>query len=191
MKTTEARIRKLVRHIIKESLSFDSYDKLTPEENLELRMMEHDKSHIHLENNVAIEKAFQYYSETSTMPLYRGIYEPEAQILEGVQTGDTLQLGRVTSLSENPKVAKKFATLGKMIELIPGAEGCFSLVGLIVHRFNKWEARDPRDFDMQDGDWRRNSALREAEWLLPENTIYELLEVIDVDGITVYRIKTV
>ena len=168
--------------------TFGSYDKLTRDENLELRMMEHSKDHIDLENNVAIAKAFQYYSEACEVPLYRGIYEPEARILEDLQVGDTFQLGRVTSLSENIKVAKKFAELGRMVELVPGAEG-FSLVALIVNRFNEWEARDPRDFEMQDGDWRRGSALREAEWLMPGDTTYELLGASERDGMTVYKIR--
>ena len=182
-------LRKTIRRILLES--FDSYDKLTREENMELRMMQHDKGHIKLEDNVAISKAFQHYSETSTMPLHRGVYNTETRILQSLQIGDTFQFGRVTSLSENFKIAHKFAKLGNMIELAPGAEGCFSLVGLIVHRFNAWEARDPRDFKMQDGDWRRGSALREAEWLMPADTTYELLDVIEREGKTVYKIKTV
>ena len=182
------KLRQYIRKILLES--FKSYDKLSPEENLELRMMEHSKDHINLDNNVAIAKAFQYYSETCEVPLYRGIYEPEARILENLQSGDTFELGRVTSLSENINVAKKFATLGKMIELAPGAEG-FSLVGLIVHRFNEWEARDPRDFEFQDGDWRRSSALRESEWLIPENATFKLLEITERDGIIIYKIESI
>ncbi len=182
-------LRETIRRILLEA--FDSYDKLTDDENLELRMMEHSKDHINLENNVAIAKAFQYYSETSTVPLYRGVYNTETRILEGLQVGDTFQLGRVTSLSENFNVAKNFAKLGNMIELAPGAEGCFSLVGLIVHRFNEWEAMDPRDFEMQDGDWRRDAALKEAEWLISGDTTFQLLGVEERDGKVIYKIKTV
>jgi len=182
-------LRETIRRILLET--FDSYDKLTKDENIELRMMEHSKDHINLENNVAIAKAFRYYSETSSMPLYRGVYNTETRILESLQIGDTFQLGRVTSLSESFRIAKRFAKLGNMIELEPGAEGCFSLVGLIVDDLNQWEAKDPRDFKEQDGEWRRDAALREAEWLLPEDATYKLLEVIDVDGITVYKIKKV
>ena len=125
------------------------------------------------------------------MPLYRGVYNTETGILEGLEIGDTFQFGRVTSYSENEKIAKKFAKLGNMVELMPGATGCFSLVGLIVHRFNEWEARDPNDFEMQDGDWRRESALREAEWLLPNDATYELLDIFERDGLTVYKIRKV
>ena len=181
-------LRETIRRILLES--FDSYDKLTPEENLELRMMEHSKDHINIENNVAISKAFQYYSEPCTKPLYRGIYEPEVRIIENLQPGDTFQLGRVTSLSENFEIAKRFAELDKIIELAPGAKG-FSLVGLIVHRFNEWEARDPRDFEMQDGDWRRGSALRESEWLIPEDTTFKLLEVVEQEDKLIYKLETV
>ena len=92
-------LREAIRRILLES--FDSYDKLTREENLELRLMGHDKSHIDLNNNVAISKAFQHYSEVCDMPLYRGIYEPELRILENTPPGSTFQLGRVTSFSEN------------------------------------------------------------------------------------------
>ena len=182
-------IRQTIRRILLES--FDSYDKLTRDENLELRMMQHSKSHIEIENNPAIEKAFQYYSETSTVPLYRGIYIEEVRIIENLQLGDTFQLGRVTSLSENFKIAKRFAKLGKVIELVPGATECFSLVSLIVHRFNEWEARDPRDFKEQDGDWQRGSALREAEWLVPEDMTFELLDISERDGIIIYKIKSI
>ena len=129
-------LRETIRRILLET--FDSYDKLTKDENIELRMMEHSKDHINLENNVAIAKAFRYYSETSSMPLYRGVYNTETRILESLQIGDTFQLGRVTSLSESFRIAKRFAKLGNMIELEPGAEGCFSLVGLIVDDLNQW-----------------------------------------------------
>ena len=182
-------LRETIRRILLEA--FDSYDKLTRDENLELRMMEHDKGHINLENNVALEKAFRYYSETSTVPLYRGVYNTETRILESLQVGDTFKFGRVTSLSENFNVAKGFAKLGNMIELMPGAEDCFSLVGLIVHRFNEWEARDPADFEMQDGAWRRGSALREAEWLISGDTTFQLLDISERDGKVVYKIKTI
>ena len=182
-------LRETIRRILLEA--FDSYDKLTDDENLELRMMEHSKDHINLENNVAIAKAFQYYSETSTVPLYRGVYNTETRILEGLQVGDTFQFGRVTSLSENFNVAKKFAKLGNMVELAPGAEGCFSLVGLIVHRFDEYKKRDPYDYKMQDGEWRRQSALREAEWLLPADATYQLLDISERDGKVVYKIKKV
>ena len=100
-------LRKTIRRILLET--FDSYDKLTREENLELRLMGHDKSHIDLNNNVAIAKAFQYYSEVCNVPLYRGVYEPEVRILETVEPGGTFQLGRVTSYSENEAIGIKFA----------------------------------------------------------------------------------
>ena len=47
-------LRETIRRILFEM--FDSYDKLTRDENLELRLMGHDKSHIDLNNNVAIAK---------------------------------------------------------------------------------------------------------------------------------------
>ena len=192
MKTTEARIRRLVRDIIKESFSFDNYDKLTKDENLELRLMGHDKSHIDLNNNVALAKAFQYYSEVCDMPLFRGIYEPEVRILESIEPGDTFQLGRVTSYSENEGIGIKFAkrNVGCMVELVPGSKG-FSLAGIMIQRYNAWEARDPYDFKMQDGEFQRHVAQKEAEWLMPYDTTYELLGVSERDGLTVYKIKTV
>lgn len=181
-------LRQMIRRILLES--FDSYDKLTKDEQIELRMMEHSKAHINLENNVAIAKAFRYYSETTSMPLYRGVYNTETRILESLQVGDTFQLGRVTSLSESFKIAKRFAKLGNMIELASGTEGCFSLVGLIVNDLNQWEAKDPRDFKEQDGDWRRDAALREAEWLMPADATYKLLDISERDGVTVYKIES-
>ena len=185
-------IEEIVQRILSEGTTFENYDKLTPDENLELRMMEHSKDHVEdLENSVALAKAFQYYSETSISPLYRGVYNTETRILESLEIGDTFQFGRVTSLSVNEKIAKRFAKLGNMIELVPGADGCFNLAGLIVDRFDKWEAKNPTDFEMQDGPWRRDSALREAEWLLPMDTTYELLDISERDGLTVYKIKTV
>ena len=114
-------IRQTIRKILLES--FDSYDKLTRDENLELRMMVHDKSHIDLNNNVAIAKAFQHYSEVCNVPLYRGVYNIETRILESLEIGDTFQFGRVTSLSENESIGIKFAkrNLGNMVELVAGA----------------------------------------------------------------------
>ena len=77
-----------------------------------------------------------------------------------------------------------------MIELVPGAEGCFSLVGLIVHRFDEYKKRDPYDYKMQDGEWRRESALREAEWLIPGNKTFKLLEITERDGIIIYKVES-
>lgn len=172
--------------------TFDSYDKLTKDENLELRLMGHDKSHIDLNNNVAIAKAFQHYSEVCDMPLYRGVYNTETKILESLQVGDTFDFGRVTSLSENEGIGTKFAkrNLGNMVELVPGARG-FNLAGIMIQRYNAWEARDPRDFAMQDGEYQRDVAVKEAEWLLPAETTYKLLDISERDGITVYKIKAV
>ena len=182
-------LRQCIRNILLES--FNSYDKLSKEENLELRMLEHSKEHVNLDNNVAIAKAFQYYSETTTMPLYRGIYGPEERIISNLQSGDTFKLGRVTSLSENFSIAKRFASLNKMIELVPGAKGCFSLAGLLTNWFDTWTAKDPYDYEMQDGDWRKESALREAEWLIPGNTTFKLLEIKEKDGIIIYKVESI
>lgn len=183
-------LRQTIRRILLET--FDSYDKLTPDENLELRLMGHDKSHIDLNNNVAIAKAFQYYSEVCNMPLYRGVYNTETRILEALEIGDTFQLGRVTSLSENEGIGIKFAkrNLGNMIELVPGATG-FSLAGIMIQRYNAWEARDPYDFKMQDGEFQRHVAQKEAEWLMPADTTYELLDISERDGVTVYKITEI
>ena len=172
--------------------SFDSYDKLTPDENLELRLMGHDKSHIDLNNNAAIAKAFQHYSEVCNMPLYRGVYNTETRILEGLEVGDTFQLGRVTSLSENEGIGIKFAkrNRGNMIELVAGAKG-FCLAGIMIQRYNAWEARDPNDFEMQDGEYQRSVAQKEAEWLMPADTTYKLLDISERDGVVVYKIEEV
>ena len=183
-------IRQTIRKILLES--FDSYDKLTRDENLELRMMVHDKSHIDLNNNVAIAKAFQHYSEVCNVPLYRGVYNIETRILESLEIGDTFQFGRVTSLSENESIGIKFAkrNLGNMVELVAGAEG-FNLSHLVIQRYNQWEARDPYDFKMQDGDFQRHVAQKEAEWLMPADTTYELLSITEKDGIIIYKIKSI
>jgi len=172
--------------------SFGSYDKLTKDENLELRLMGHDKSHIDLNNNVAIAKAFQHYSEVCDMPLYRGVYNTETRILQSLEVGDTFQFGRVTSLSENENIGIKFAkrNLGNMVELVPGAMG-FRLAGIMIQRYDAWEARDPNDFAMQDGEYQREVAQKEAEWLMPADTTYELLDISERDGVTVYKIKAV
>lgn len=183
-------LRQAIRRILLEA--FDSYDKLTPDENLELRLMGHDKSHIDLNNNVAIAKAFQHYSEVCDVPLYRGVYNTETRILEGLEVGDTFQFGRVTSLSENESIGLKFAkrNLGNMVELVAGATG-FSLAGIMIQRYNEWEARDPNDFEMQDGEYQRMVAQKEAEWLMPADTTYELLDISEKDGVTIYKIEVV
>lgn len=185
---------KQLRHLIRKILieSFDSYGKLTREEKLELRLMGHDKSHIDLENNTAIKKAFQYYSEVCNVPLYRGVYNTETRILEGLEVGDTFQLGRVTSLSENESEGIWFAkrNRGNMIELVAGATG-FNLAAIIVQWYDAWEARDPRDFKEQMADHPRSVAIEEAEWLMPGNATYELLDISERDGVTVYNIRMV
>ena len=183
-------LRKTIRKILLEA--FGSYDKLTRDENLELRMMVHDKSHIDLNNNVAIAKAFKHYSEVCNVPLYRGVYNTETRILESLEIGDTFQFGRVTSLSENENIGIKFAKRNRqnLVELVAGAEG-FSLAKLVIQRYNQWEARDQRDFEMQDGNFQRSVVMKEAEWLMPGDATYELLDISERDGLTVYKIRMV
>ena len=151
-----------------------------------------NKCHIDLNNNVAIAKAFQHYSEACNMPLFRGVYNTETRILEGLQVGDTFQLGRVTSLSENESIGMRWAkrNRGNMIELVAGAIG-FNLAGIMIQRYNAWEAKNPSDFRMQDGEYQRQVSIDEAEWLMPADTTYELLDISEKDGVTVYKIKTV
>ncbi len=179
----------VVENVIMESAKFSSYDAFTREENLDLRMMEHDKGHINLEKNSAITKAFQVYSETTTVSLFRGIYNTETKMFSNMQPGDTFRFGRVTSLSENFEIAKKFG-YGKMVELVPGTEGCFSFVDFLVDYYDGWKRKDPMDYEMQDGDWRKGSAEREAEWFVSGDTQFQLLDVAERDGKIVYKIKT-
>ena len=183
-------LRQTIRRLILEA--FDSYDKLTRDEQLDLRLMGHDKGHIDLENSTAIKKAFQYYSEMCNAPLYRGVYNTETRILEGSQVGDTFQLGRVTSLSENESEGIKFAkrNRGNMIELVPGAIG-FNLAAIIVQWYDAWEARYPRDFEEQMADHPRKVAKDEAEWLMPADATYELLDISERGGVTVYKLQMV
>ena len=180
----------VVENLIMESAKFSSYDAFTKEENLDLRMMEHDKGHIDLENNSAIAKAFQVYSEITTVSLFRGIYNTETRMLSNMQPGDTFRFGRVTSLSENFEIAKKFAKNKKIVELVPGTEGCFSFVDFLVDYYDGWKRKNPMDYEMQDGEWRKGSAEREAEWLVSGDTQFQLLDVAERDGMTVYKIKT-
>ena len=77
-----------------------------------------------------------------------------------------------------------------MVELVAGATG-FSLAGIMIQRYNEWEARDPNDFEMQDGEYQRMVAQKEAEWLMPADTTYELLDISEKDGVTIYKIEVV
>lgn len=183
-------LRQTIRSILLES--FDSYDKLTHNEKLELTFMGHDKSHIDLNNNAAIAKAFQHYSEVCNMPLYRGVYRTETRILQGTQIGDTFSFGRVTSLSEKESIGLHWAksNYGNMIELVPGARG-FNLTAQMLHWYDEWKARNRRDFMMQDGEYQREVAEIEKEWLIRGDATYELLDISERDGVTVYKIEMV
>jgi hypothetical protein len=183
-------LRKTIRGLLLES--YGGYDKLTREENFELRLLGHDKNHIDINNSLSVSKAFEHYSEPCSMPLYRGVYNTESRILESSKVGDIIQLGRVTSLSENESIGMKWAKRNRqnMIELVPGAEG-FNLAALIVHYYDKWEAEDPYDFKMQDGDWPRQVAQKEAEWLMAADATYEVLDISQRDGVNVYRLRMV
>ncbi|HBQ61876.1 MAG TPA: hypothetical protein DD671_20305 [Balneolaceae bacterium] len=107
-----------------------------------------------------------------------------------MQPGDTFRFGRVTSLSENFEIAKKFAINKKIVELVPGTKGCFSFVDFLVDYYDGWKRKDPMDYEMQDGEWRKGSAEREAEWFVSGDTQFQLLDVVERDGMTVYKIKT-
>ena len=62
---------------------------------------------------------------------------------------------------------------------------------LRIQRYNQWEARDQRDFEMQDGNFQRSVVMKEAEWLMPGDATYELLDISERDGLTVYKIRMV
>ncbi len=183
--------RSQLRSIIKEAVEQATYDQFSDADVEELSYLLHDKDHTDLDNNPTIAKAFRLYGETTTAPLYRGVYEVEAQILQSQNIGDTFQLGRVTSFSENKNIAQGFASQGTMIEVVPGAKGCFSLVAFYVDFLNKIEAEDPAGFDMIDGSYQRDESLREAEWLFPAGATYELLDTPEEGGLTVYKVKKV
>ena len=187
-------LRQYIRNILLNEAKFNDYSAFTPEERRDLKLMEHDKDHVDIENNAGLAKAFKLYSETTTVPLYRGIYDVERTLLSGKNPGDVFQFGRITSMSENYAVAKKFAKRNQtntIIELTPGAPGCFSLVGFLVHRYETWEEMDKYDYQMQDGDWRKESAEREAEWFLQGGANFQLLEITQQGEITIYKIKSV
>ena len=183
-----------LKQLLVEEAIIDNYDALTPEEILDLKFMEHDKGHIDIENSTAIAKAFEYYSQTSPAPLYRGIYDIEKSRLSNMNTGEIFQFGRITSMSENFGIAKKFAKNNQtnaIVELLPGAKGSFSFVGFLVQQYTMWKQKDPVDFEEQDGEWRQGSAEREAEWFVSGNTDFEFLEMEELDGIIIYKIKAV
>ena len=185
---TEQKLRQIVRQqLIEQAI----YDQFSEDDVEELSYLLHDKDHTALNNNPAIEKAFRLYGETTTMPLYRGVYKVEAQILQSQNIGDTFQLGRVTSFSENKNIAQGFASQGIMIEVVPGAEGCFNLMAFHVDFLNKIEAESPESFDMIDGDYQREESRREAEWLFPADSTYELLDTPEEGGLTIYKVKKV
>ena len=184
----EQRLRRIVRQQLIEQATYDQFSEDDVEE---LSYLLHDKGHTTLNNNPAIAKAFRLYGETTTMPLYRGVYKVEAQILQSQNIGDTFQLGRVTSFSENKNIAQGFASQGIMIEVVPGAKGCFNLMAFHVDFLNKVEAEDPAGFDMIDGDHQRAESIREAEWLFPAGATYELLDTSEEGGLTVYKVKKV
>jgi hypothetical protein len=184
----EQKLRRIVRQQLIEQATYDQFSEDDVEE---LSYLLHDKGHTDLNNNDAIAKAFRLYGETTTMPLYRGVYKVEAQILQSKKIGDTFQLGRVTSFSENKNIAQGFASQGIMIEVVPGAEGCFNLMAFHVDFLNKVEAESPESFDMIDGDYQREESRREAEWLFPADAIYELLDTPEEGGFMVYKVKKV
>ena len=184
----EQKLRRIVRQQL---IEHAIYDQFSEDDVEELSYLLHDKDHTDLNNNPAIAKAFRLYGETTTMPLYRGVYKVEAQILQSQNIGDTFQLGRVTSFSENKNIAQGFASQGVMIEVVPGAKGCFNLMAFHVDFLNKVEAESPESFDMIDGDYQREESRREAEWLFPADTIYELLDTSEEGGFMVYKVKKV
>ena len=188
----EQKLRRIVRQQLIEQATYDQFSEDDVEE---LSYLLHDKGHTDLNNNDAIAKAFRLYGETTTMPLYRGVYKVEAQILQSQNIGDTFQLGRVTSFSENKNVAQGFASQvasqGIVIGVVPGAKGCFNLTAWHIDFLNKVEAESPEDFDAIDGNYQREASRREAEWLFPADTIYELLDTREEGEFMVYKVKKV
>ena len=104
----EQKLRRIVRQQLIEQATYDQFSEDDVED---LTLLVHDKGHTYLNNNPAIEKAFRLYGETTTMPLYRGVYKVEAQILQSQNIGDTFQLGRLTSFSENKDTAQDLSLI--------------------------------------------------------------------------------
>jgi hypothetical protein len=126
----------------------------------------HDKSHVmgntykdsHMEKVFALVK-----SETFNKPLYRGLY---SETLDDFTVGEITVMDRYQSFSEHESIAKQFSKQGLILKATK-SKGGFNYGGFLIDYYNDLKSRDPRDYNMEDGDFQIEGAKEEAEHIFP------------------------
>lgn len=126
----------------------------------------HDKSHVmgNTYKDSRMEKVFALTkNESFNKPLYRGLY---SETLDDFTVGEITPMDRYQSFSEHEAIAKRFSRQGLILKATK-SKGGFNYGGFLVDYYNDLKIRDPRDYNMEDGDFMIESAKEEAEHIFP------------------------
>ena len=134
---------------------------LTEDEQQILWYLIHDKSHVMKLNHTDhfMDSILTKCSSTSANTLYRGVSNLDE--LHKLISGKPVN--NYTSYSEDPEVAKAFGTV---VTLLSPSIG-FSYKDWLVSTCKKIGEDDAANYASMDGDFIIETALKEAEWIMP------------------------
>jgi hypothetical protein len=139
--------------------------KFTDKEREELAYLVHEKSNVAKqgESVAALDRALKEFSSDAPA-LYRGVYSSEISGSK-MKPGEKLKLGKYSSFSEDPAIARRFGNANVVVELPSGGRG-FNYMQQQIEDLMQLKEKDPSTFEAVDGDYLIDSLKEEAEWIM-------------------------
>jgi hypothetical protein len=139
--------------------------KFTDKEREELAYLLHEKSNVAKqgESIAALDRALKEFSSDAPA-LYRGVYSSEISGSK-MKPGEKLKLGKYSSFSEDPAIARRFGNANVVVELPSGGRG-FNYMQQQIEDLMQLKETDPSTFEAVDGDYLIDSLKEEAEWIM-------------------------
>jgi uncharacterized protein YidB (DUF937 family) len=139
--------------------------KFTDKEREELAYLLHEKSNVAKqgESIAALDRALKEFSSDAPA-LYRGVYSSEISGSK-MKPGEKLKLGKYSSFSEDPAIARRFGNANVVVELPSGGRG-FNYMQQQIEDLMQLKEKDPSTFEAVDGDYLIDSLKEEAEWIM-------------------------
>ena len=139
--------------------------KFTDKEREELAYLLHEKSNVAKqgESIAALDRALKEFSSDAPA-LYRGVYSSEISGSK-MKPGEKIKLGKYSSFSESPDIARQFGNANVVVELPSGGRG-FNYIQQQIEDLMQLKEKDPSMFEAVDGDYLIDSLKEEAEWIM-------------------------
>ncbi len=121
----------------------------------------------------------------STKPLYRGVYSGEFKIYKNnIRPGGKIVFNRITSFSEDFKIARSFASSGYILESTR-TDKAFCYYDFLSKHIEDIKRIPPGEHDsLDDPEAVVRYAQEEKEWLIPKKSTFNIVEVYQQDGLT-------